>query len=79
MTIELADLYDISFKGTTAEIGKNILKQYAFTIAARFVSQWAVGWIPFLGNSTNAATMTALVEYIGWDVVDNFEKGRSGT
>ena len=76
MTIELSHVYDISLKGTAIEIGKNILKQYALIIATRFVTQWLIGWFPGAGNAANAASMAALVEYIGWDVAENFERQR---
>lgn len=78
MTIELSHVYDISLKGTAVEIGKNILKQYALIIMLRWGSQWLVGWIPGAGNAANATTMAALVEYIGWDVAENFERQRFG-
>ena len=74
MVIDLSNVYDIPLSGTAIEIGKSILKQHAFIIATRFASQWLIGWIPFLGNGTNAATISALVEYIGWDVAGNFER-----
>ena len=76
MTLELADVFDVSLTHSAVELGKNVLKQFAGTIAARIASQWLVGWLPFVGNSINAATMSGLVEYIGWDVAKNFEENK---
>ena len=76
MTIELAKVFDVSLTHSAVELGKNVLKQFAGTIAARVASQWVVGWIPFIGNAINAATMSGLVEYIGWDVAENFDENR---
>lgn len=76
MVINLSDVFDVSLKHSAVELGKATLKQFAGVIAARIASQWIVGWIPFLGNSINAATMSGLVEYIGWEMADNFDKNR---
>ena len=74
MVWQLAEVFNISLSETIAEIGKIILIYFAGTIAARTTSQWALGWIPGLGNAFNAATMAALVEYIGWTTAENFDK-----
>ena len=74
MVWELAEVFNISLSESIAEIGKIILIYFAGTIAARTTSQWALGWIPGLGNAFNAATMAALVEYIGWTTAENFDK-----
>ena len=80
MTIALANVFDISFAETTAEtIGVGVLGTFATTIATRVASQWLLGWIPFLGNSINAATMFGMVEWIGWEVAEAFDKMRSAT
>ena len=76
MTLELADVFDVSLTHSAVELGKNVLKQFAGTIALRIGSQWLAGWIPFVGNSINAAAMSGLVEYIGWDVAENFENNK---
>ena len=80
MTIALANVFDISFSKATAEtIGVAVLGTFSTTIAARFVSQWLFGWIPFIGNSINAATMFGMVEWVGWEVAGAFDKMRSAT
>ena len=80
MTIALANVFDISFAKTTAEtIGVAILGTFSTTIAVRFASQWLFGWIPFVGNSLNAATMFGMVEWIGWEVAGALDKKRSAT
>ena len=80
MTIALANVFDISFAKTTAEtIGVAVLGTFSTTIAVRFASQWLFGWIPFVGNSLNAATMFGMVEWIGWEVAGALDKKRSAT
>ena len=74
MVWELAEVFDIKISEAKAEIGAIVLKYFAGTIAARIASEWILGWIPFLGNSVNAATMIALVEYIGWTTAENFDQ-----
>ncbi|MBQ7562314.1 MAG: hypothetical protein IJS99_10895 [Synergistaceae bacterium] len=78
MVWELAEVFDIRISEAKAEIGIIILKHFAGTIAARIASEWILGWIPFLGNTVNAATMAALVEYIGWTTAENFDQYGSG-
>ena len=73
MTMDLAKVFDINLKDSIEVIGKNVLVQFGSATASRYASQWIAGWIPFAGNALNAATMTALVEYIGWEVVKNLE------
>lgn len=76
MVINLSDVFDVSLKHSAVELGKSVLKQFAGTIAARIATQWIVGWWPFIGNVVNAATMSGLVEYIGWEMADNFDTNR---
>ena len=75
MTIALANVFDLSFGETTGEsIGVSILGYFSTVIAARIASQWILGWIPFLGNSVNTATMFGMVEWIGWTVADALDE-----
>ena len=76
MVINLSDVFDVSLEHSAVELGKSVLKQFAGTIAARIATQWIVGWLPFVGNAVNAATMSGLVEYIGWVMADNFDTNR---
>lgn len=78
MTVELSVVYDIHLTGTAVEIGKGLLKHYSVIIALRWGSQWLVGWIPGAGNAVNAASMFALVEYVGWGVANDFEEQKFG-
>ncbi len=76
MTVGLAKVFDISLGQTSAEsIGVSIIAYFGGTIAARTVSQWIAGWIPLAGNALNAATMAALIEYVGWTIADAFDSG----
>lgn len=76
MTVGLANVFDISFGQASAEtVGLTVLTYFGGPIATRTVSQWLAGWIPLAGNALNAATMTALVEYIGWTMADAFDSG----
>lgn len=76
MTVGLANVFDISFGQTSVEIiGLAVLSYFGGPIATRMVSQWLAGWIPIAGNTLNAATMTALVEYIGWTMANAFDSG----
>lgn len=76
MTVALANVFDISFgQASTETIGLTVLTYFGGPIATRTVSQWLAGWIPLAGNALNAATMTALVEYIGWTMADAFDSG----
>ncbi|MBQ7593770.1 MAG: hypothetical protein IJU48_05395 [Synergistaceae bacterium] len=75
MTIALANVFDLSFAETTGEsISVSILGFFSTAIAVRVASQWAFGWIPFLGNTINAATMFGMIEWIGWTVADAFDE-----
>ncbi len=80
MTAELAYVFDLSFGKAAAEtVGMAVLSHYKTAITARLVSQWTVGWIPFLGNAVNAATMAYLLEDIGWAVADAFDAASSAS
>ena len=81
MIIQLAGVFDISLSAgnvaaTAYTVGVSFLSGgFAIALTARTASQWLVGWIPFVGNAINAASMAGLVEYIGWHVAYQFEAG----
>ena len=75
MTIGLADIFDVSITESANAVGTKVLSDFAWKITMRAASQWAVGWIPFIGNAINAATMAWLVEDIGWEVADALDTG----
>ncbi|MBQ9594538.1 MAG: hypothetical protein IJR35_01625 [Synergistaceae bacterium] len=80
MTIGLANVFDLSFGDIAIEsIGVSILGYFSTMIAARIASQWVFGWIPFLGNSVNTATMFGMVEWIGWTVAEALDKAKNAT
>ncbi|MBQ6774616.1 MAG: hypothetical protein IJP48_11235 [Synergistaceae bacterium] len=75
MTIALAEVFDIPLLQMSAEtIGIGVIGGVGTAYIARIVTQWVVGWIPWLGNAVNAATMAGLVEYIGWKVAGAFDQ-----
>ena len=41
-------------------------------VLARAVSQWTIGWIPWIGNTVNTTTAFAITEAIGWNLVNEF-------
>ena len=80
MVIGLANVFDLSFGAATSEtIGVSVLGFFSTMIAARIASQWILGWIPFLGNTVNAATMFGMVEWIGWECADAMDKCSNAT
>jgi len=44
------------------------------TLVGRGISQFLVGWIPFIGNALNAATAAGVTETIGWSVAASFDR-----
>ena len=76
MAISLGKVFDYSFSGTTArEVGTVIVTYYSGTFIARLAIQMGAGWIPFIGNSINAATVGAIIELIGWKLADAYDNG----
>lgn len=80
MTVALGQVFDYSLMDAGAEaIGTAIIADFAITIGARFATQWVFGWIPGIGNAVNSATAFAMIEFIGWEVADAFDKGDFST
>ena len=40
------------------------------TIGGRAISQVLIGWVPGVGNVTNAITASAIIEALGWLIAD---------
>ncbi len=82
MAIALGKVFDKTIAETvsTAEdsvisVGLKILALYAGYIAARTTASYVIGWIPLIGNIASAASIIGIVELIGWDMVEKFDKG----
>ena len=81
MVYQLAKVFNTSLTvGNTAatliNIGEYTLKgSFAAAILGRTASQWLVGWIPYIGNAINAASMAGLIELVGWSVAGQFDAG----
>lgn len=75
MTGGLAGVFGVTITESAQAVGTKILSNYAWELATRVASQWAVGWIPFIGNSINSMTMAWFVEEVGWAVADALDTG----
>ena len=53
---------------------KSALASYIATFVGRKISQFAIGWIPGLGNVVNASTAAGVTEMIGWAVAEDFAR-----
>lgn len=58
----------------TKTVAKSLLAGFLANIVGRSVAQAAWGWIPGIGNASNAITAAAITESIGWLCVDHFYK-----
>lgn len=58
----------------TKTVAKGLLGGFIGNFVGRGVAQAAWGWIPGIGNASNAATAAAITESIGWLCVDHFYK-----
>jgi hypothetical protein len=75
MSSERLCLFGYSFSDVSDKVlGVMVLNDFAGTLLTRYVSQWLIGWIPFLGNYSNAATAAGVVEFIGWQVAYAFDE-----
>ena len=46
----------------------------AATMIGRGVSEFLIGWIPFLGNLVDALTAALVIEVLGWVVAREFDR-----
>lgn len=63
MAISLGKVFDINLSESAA---KALQSTAAAGIIGRGVSQLLIGWIPGLGNITNAATAATITETMDW-------------
>ena len=63
-------------KTVTESAAKALITSLAGAAVGRLISQFALGWIPGLGNMVNAGTAAAITETLGWNVADLFDKER---
>ncbi|MCR5346843.1 MAG: hypothetical protein K6E38_03625 [Fretibacterium sp.] len=76
MTIGLCVTFDISLNRTQElVIGMDVVAAFTGWIAVHVCTQWIAGWIPIAGNYLNAAVITGMVEYIGWEIADALDTG----
>jgi uncharacterized protein (DUF697 family) len=71
MIISIAGLHGHKLTQSAAEA---LVATFAAETGGRFVSQWAVGWIPFYGNAINATTAFTITEVVGWAADAYFSK-----
>jgi len=71
MIISLGKVFD---QEITKAAAKGILAGLLASFVGRGVSQAVWGWIPGIGNASNAITAAAITESIGWLGVDHFYK-----
>jgi len=70
MTIALGHVFNISVSQSSAA---SMVAGAAGTLVGRGISQLLIGWIPGLGNITNAATAASVVEALGWSIAKTFD------
>jgi uncharacterized protein (DUF697 family) len=70
MILTLGGIFGIRLNQTTAEAS---LASATATMVGRGISQLLIGWIPLIGNATNAITAFSITETIGWVVCSDFD------
>ncbi len=73
MIISLGKVFD---QNITKTIAQSLLGGFVANFVGRGVAQAAIGWVPAIGNVTNAVTAATITESIGWLSVDYFYKAR---
>lgn len=73
MIISLGKVFE---QEITKTVAKSLLGGFIGNLVGRGVAQAAWGWIPGIGNASNAITAAAITESIGWLCVDHFYKER---
>lgn len=71
MIISLGKVFDQEINKTVA---KGLLGGFIANFVGRGVAQAAWGWVPGIGNASNAITAAAITESVGWICVDHFYK-----
>lgn len=59
-------------RSITEGAARGILSGVIANYLGRSISQVAIGWIPIVGNTVNAATAAIITEAVGWLSVDSF-------
>ncbi len=72
MVLALGKIFN---KHVTDSIARGVVLSTAATFGGRLLSQFLVGWIPFVGNAVNATTAAGITEAMGWSVADKFDRG----
>lgn len=70
MTISLGGVFGVSL---TESAAKSIVAGAAGSLIGRGVFQFAIGWIPGLGNAVNASTAAGVIEALGWAIAKDFD------
>ncbi|MBQ7221153.1 MAG: hypothetical protein IJS28_09250 [Synergistaceae bacterium] len=73
MIISLGSVFGKSITETAA---RALIKSLAGASVGRLVSQFALGWIPGLGNAINATTAAGITETLGWNAAKKFDRER---
>lgn len=70
MVIALGAVFGVTLTKSSA---RAVLATSTSTFIGRGISQVLIGWIPVVGNVTNAATAAGITEAIGWAVAHDFD------
>ena len=73
MIVSLGKVFE---QNITKTIAQSLLGGFIANFVGRGVAQAAIGWVPAIGNVTNAVTAATITESIGWLSVDYFYKAR---
>lgn len=73
MIISLGKVFEQNISKTIAQ---SLLGGFVANFVGRGVAQAAIGWVPAIGNVTNAVTAATITESVGWLSVDYFYKAR---
>ncbi len=73
MIISLGKVFE---QNITKTIARSLLGGFVANFVGRGVAQAAIGWVPAIGNVTNAVTAATITESIGWLSVDYFYKAK---
>ena len=72
MIVSLGGVFGITIDESAA---KAMAASGVTGMIGRGIAQILVGWIPGVGNATNAATAAAVTEGLGWLIVDEMARG----
>ena len=72
MIVSLGGVFGITIDESAA---KAMAASGVTGMIGRGIAQILVGWIPGVGNATNAATAAAVTEGLGWLIADEMARG----